>query len=124
MSSVGQIEKKTQAHVVRLFREQLGYDYLGDWTEREGNRNIEEELLKEISYRLSAEFGRGFSWQNLYSMRNFYLTYRGNEERILQTASGKSGGFARTRRTRLNLTLALSSTANSSSGESGMWQSG
>ncbi|MBZ0168647.1 type I deoxyribonuclease HsdR [Candidatus Methylomirabilis lanthanidiphila] len=46
MSTVGQIEKKTQARVVRLFREQLGYDYLGDWTEREGNRNIEEELLR------------------------------------------------------------------------------
>ncbi len=46
MSSVGQIEKKTQARVVKLFREQFGYDYLGDWTEREGNRNIEEELLR------------------------------------------------------------------------------
>ena len=46
MSTVGQVEKKTQARVVKLFREQLGYDYLGDWTEREGNRNIEEELLR------------------------------------------------------------------------------
>ena len=46
MSTVGQIEKKTQARVVKLFREQLGYDYLGDWTEREGNRNIEEEWLR------------------------------------------------------------------------------
>jgi len=46
VSTVGQIEKKTQQRVVRLFREQLGYDYLGDWTEREGNRNIEESLLR------------------------------------------------------------------------------
>ncbi len=46
MSTVGQIEKSTQQRVVKLFREQLGYDYLGDWTEREGNRNIEEELLR------------------------------------------------------------------------------
>jgi type I restriction enzyme, R subunit len=46
MSTVGQIEKKTQARVVKLFREQLGYDYLGDWTDREGNRNIEDELLR------------------------------------------------------------------------------
>ncbi len=45
MSTVGQIEKKTQRRVVTLFREQLGYDYLGDWTDREGNRNIEEALL-------------------------------------------------------------------------------
>ena len=30
-STVGQIEKKTQQRVVRLFREQLGYDYLVCW---------------------------------------------------------------------------------------------
>jgi type I restriction enzyme R subunit len=46
MSTVGQIEKKTQQRVVKLFREQLDYDYLGDWTDREDNRNIEEELLR------------------------------------------------------------------------------
>ena len=46
MSTVGQIEKKTQQHVVKLFCEQLGYDYLGDWTEREGNSNLEPELLR------------------------------------------------------------------------------
>ena len=38
MSTVGQIEKKTQARVVKLFRDTLGYDYLGNWEEREGNR--------------------------------------------------------------------------------------
>jgi type I restriction enzyme R subunit len=48
MNTVGQIEKKTQRRVVRLFREQLGYDYLGDWTDREGNRNIEEDLLRQF----------------------------------------------------------------------------
>jgi type I restriction enzyme R subunit len=48
VSTVGQIEKKTQARVVKLFREQLGYDYLGDWTDREGNRNIEEGLLRRF----------------------------------------------------------------------------
>ena len=41
MSTVGQIERTTQERVVTLFREQLGYEYLGDWTEREDNRNIE-----------------------------------------------------------------------------------
>ena len=46
MSTVGQIEKKTQQRVVKLFRDTLGYDYLGDWTDRAGNRNIEEELLR------------------------------------------------------------------------------
>jgi type I restriction enzyme R subunit len=46
MSTVGQVEKKTQQRVVKLFRDTLRYDYLGDWTEREGNRNIEEDLLR------------------------------------------------------------------------------
>ena len=46
MSPVGQREERTQKRVVKLFREQLGYDYLGDWTDRAGNRNIEEEYLR------------------------------------------------------------------------------
>jgi len=45
MTTVGQIEKKTQARVVKLFREVLRYDYLGDWTDRQDNRNVEEPLL-------------------------------------------------------------------------------
>jgi type I restriction enzyme, R subunit len=43
--SVGQVEKRTQARVVKLFRDRLGYDYLGNWIDRDGNRNIETELL-------------------------------------------------------------------------------
>jgi type I restriction enzyme, R subunit len=46
MTTVGQIEKKTQQRVVKLFRDQLGYDFLGDWHERAGNRNVEPELLR------------------------------------------------------------------------------
>ena len=45
MSTVGQIEKKAQQRVVTLFRDTLGYTYLGDWTDREDNRNIETGLL-------------------------------------------------------------------------------
>jgi type I restriction enzyme R subunit len=48
VSIVGQIEKKTQQRVVKLFRDTLGYDYLGDWTDRVGNRNIEEDLLRKF----------------------------------------------------------------------------
>ena len=40
MSSVGQIEKKTQQRVVKLFRDALGYRDLGNWEEREGVRAI------------------------------------------------------------------------------------
>ena len=39
MSTVGQIEKRTQARVVALFRERLNYDYLGNRIDRV-NRNL------------------------------------------------------------------------------------
>jgi type I restriction enzyme R subunit len=48
MSTVGQIEKKTQNRVVKLFRDTLKYDYLGNWEKREGNRNIEETFLRKF----------------------------------------------------------------------------
>ncbi len=38
-------ERVTQNRVVRLFRQEFGYDYLGLWEERAGNSNIEEALL-------------------------------------------------------------------------------
>lgn len=46
MSSVGQIEKQTQARVVKLFQDQLGYDYFGNWIDRVGNANIEPDYLR------------------------------------------------------------------------------
>lgn len=45
MSTVGQPERATQNRVIALFRDELGYRYLDDWCDREGNSNIEEDLL-------------------------------------------------------------------------------
>src|SRR5450759_5231860 len=45
MSDVGQPERATQNRVIALFRDELRYRYLGDWTDRDGNSNIEEGLL-------------------------------------------------------------------------------
>ena len=45
MSTVGQIEKQTQARVVALLRDRLHYTYLGNWLDRAGNANIEPERL-------------------------------------------------------------------------------
>ena len=42
--SVGEIEKRTQARVVALFRERLHYDYLGNCADQD-NRNIDVGLL-------------------------------------------------------------------------------
>ncbi|PJM92122.1 type I restriction endonuclease subunit R [Streptomyces sp. CB01373] len=47
MSDVGQIEREAQNRVVRLFKEQLHYRYLGSWERRAGNSNIEVELLEQ-----------------------------------------------------------------------------
>ncbi|GAC13212.1 type I restriction endonuclease subunit R [Aliiglaciecola lipolytica] len=55
MSNVGQLERKTQNRIVKFFKEQLDYDYLGNWEYREGNSNIEKGLLTKWLK------GRGFS---------------------------------------------------------------
>lgn len=55
MSEVGDRERKTQDRVVKLFKERLGYDYLGNWEERLNNSNIEEGILTKYLK------GRGYS---------------------------------------------------------------
>ncbi len=46
MTTVGQRERATQNRVVALFRDTLGYRYLDNWIDREGNANVESELLR------------------------------------------------------------------------------
>jgi type I restriction enzyme R subunit len=45
MNPIGQAERITQNRVVALFRDVLGYEHLGDWSERAGNSHIEDALL-------------------------------------------------------------------------------
>ncbi|OZB87933.1 MAG: restriction endonuclease subunit R, partial [Microbacterium sp. 14-71-5] len=47
MSTVGQVERKTQDRVVKFFRERLGYECGGNWEERPGNANIEVAYLRD-----------------------------------------------------------------------------
>ncbi len=45
--NVGQIERATQNRIVALFRDQLGYEYLGNWEDRENNSNIEDGEVRK-----------------------------------------------------------------------------
>ncbi len=44
--NIGKSERETQDRIISLFHDELAYDYLGNWIDREGNSNIEEGLLR------------------------------------------------------------------------------
>jgi len=44
-SHINKPERATQSRVIELFTQKLGYRYLGDWSERQGNHCIDEALL-------------------------------------------------------------------------------
>ncbi len=45
MDEIGKPERETQRRLIKPFREELGYKYLGDWNDREGNSNIDERIF-------------------------------------------------------------------------------
>jgi type I restriction enzyme R subunit len=45
MNEIGKPEHATQERVIKLFVDELGYRYLGDWTDRDGNSNVEAGIL-------------------------------------------------------------------------------
>lgn len=45
MSDIGKSERVTQNRIVGVFRDELGYEYLGDWTDRQANSNVEDDFL-------------------------------------------------------------------------------
>jgi type I restriction enzyme, R subunit len=51
MSDIGKVERITQERVIALFRDELRYRYLGDWTDRAGNSNIKEGPLTDYLTR-------------------------------------------------------------------------
>ena len=46
MENIGEIERKTQDRIIRLFQQNLQYDYLGDWHDRADNANVELSFLR------------------------------------------------------------------------------
>lgn len=45
--SIGKPEWESQRRIIDLFKNELDYTYLGDWSDRDGNSNIEEGLLTD-----------------------------------------------------------------------------
>ena len=48
MSKIGHLERETQDRIVKLFRDTLGYRYLGNWGKEMRYSNIEETLLEDF----------------------------------------------------------------------------
>jgi type I restriction enzyme R subunit len=65
--SVGQPERETQNRVIALFRDELHYRYLGDWTDRDGNSNIEEGLL--TAYLTKSGYSPAAISRAIYALR-------------------------------------------------------
>ena len=76
--------------------------------EQQGKRRAGygDALIKRLAIDLTAQFGRGFGWRNLFQMRAFYLAWPD----ILQTASAMSA-IAATADPRLQTAPAISETA-------------
>jgi len=47
MDDISKPERETQRRVIALFRDELDYDYLGDWSDRDDNRQVEDGLLTD-----------------------------------------------------------------------------
>ncbi len=81
-NKVVELLKEARKSVVRTINKTMVYTYfeIGKIIveeEQKGKSRAEygTELLKELSKRLTKEFGKGFSVTNLQQMRQFYLTY-------------------------------------------------
>ena len=67
MSTVGQVERETQNRIIKLFRDELGYTYLGNWEERPHNSNIEKGLL--TAYLTKKGYNNILITKALYELR-------------------------------------------------------
>ena len=65
--TVGQRERLTQDRIVKLFHEELGFHYLGNWEDRPNNSNIEETLLS--AYLTRVDYPAPLIAKALYALR-------------------------------------------------------
>lgn len=76
MNAVGQPERATQNRVIALFCDELGFRYLGDWTDRDGNSNIEEGLL--TAYLTRCGYTAAQISKTIYELRTARTTTAGD----------------------------------------------
>ena len=81
-NKVAELLKEARKSVVQTINKTMAYTYfeIGKMIveeEQKGQKRAEygKQILKELSKRLTSEFGKGFSTTNLKQMRQFYLTY-------------------------------------------------
>ena len=77
MSAIGQPERATQNRVIALFKDELGYAYLGDWSERTGNSNVEAVHLERYLTRA------GYNREQISRALHFLRTEADNHGRGL-----------------------------------------
>lgn len=77
MSDIGKPERTTQNRIIKVFTNDLNYRYLGDWSDRDGNSNIEEGILTEYLE------GCGYSGQQVSTALYRIRTEADNHSRSL-----------------------------------------
>ncbi|MCP4105754.1 MAG: DUF1016 domain-containing protein [Desulfobacteraceae bacterium] len=86
-SKIAELLHDARQNTVRAVNHTMVYTYyeIGRMIvedEQAGQKRAEygKKVLQELSGKLTAEFGKGFSVQNLENMRKFYLTYSDSEK--------------------------------------------
>jgi len=77
MIGIGKPERATQDRVIALFRDELGYRYLGNFSDRPGNSNIELDLLEAFLAR------NGYAPEQINAATQKLLTEANNHGRSL-----------------------------------------
>ena len=65
---IGKPERETQRRVIKLFCQELGYRFLGDWSDREDNSNIEEGYL--VAYLANAGYSEAQVSAAIYKLHS------------------------------------------------------
>jgi predicted nuclease of restriction endonuclease-like (RecB) superfamily len=92
VENISQIVVSAQTNIAKTVNKTMIFTYwnIGKYIvefEQKGDKRAKygTELLKKIAIDLTSNFGKGFSWRNLYNMKRFYIEFP-----ILQTLSAKS----------------------------------